>query len=352
LDTVIYGAAFCERKPIGYAWWMNPLPVPPAAAPADAILPGLTPPATTSPTPPPRMLTADDLGTPPRSRFLPLLLFLATCFFTYAAGTYHWQATFFGMQGDDWNLQHTLDLLTKNWRDGLIYMGCVMTVLIFHEMGHFLMTVRYRVPASYPIFLPLPMMHTGTMGAVIGMEGSRANRKQLFDIGLAGPLAGLVPTVILVWIGVRVAVPEALQVREQIFGSPLLLQWMFEALRPELQGPIDENPFLMAGWVGMFITGLNMMPVSQLDGGHTIYALFLQRGHFIARAFLLAAMAFVVIAGQYGWTIMLVIITLIGVDHPPTSDDNVPLGPVRTIVGTLSLAIPIFCFTPYPLYVR
>ncbi len=337
---------------------MNPPAVPPASEPSahpshPPILVGATgQPPSIPPVLPGRMLTLEDLGTPQRSRLLPLLLFLATCFFTYAAGTYHWQATLFGMEGDVWNPEATLKRLTTNWREGLIYMGCVMTVLMFHEMGHFLMTVRYRVPASYPIFLPLPFMYTGTMGAVISMEGSRANRKQLFDIGLAGPLAGLVPTIPLVWIGIKNASFATPGPGSQIFGDPLLAKLLIHWLRPDLPpgSELTINPVYMAGWVGMFITGLNMMPISQLDGGHTIYALFLKGGHFVARAFLLTAMAFVIIAGQYGWTLMLVIVTLIGVDHPPTSDDTVPLGWARTIIGTLSLSIPVFCFTPFPLY--
>ena len=107
---------------------------------------------------------------------LPLVLFLATCFFTYAAGTYRWVPTVFGLQidptrGEYWDLPKTFQQLAANWHDGLIYMGCVMAILLAHEMGHFLMTVRYRIPASYPIFIPVPLMLTGTMGAVIGMEG-------------------------------------------------------------------------------------------------------------------------------------------------------------------------------------
>jgi membrane-associated protease RseP (regulator of RpoE activity) len=302
-----------------------------------------------------RTLDEFDLGMPRRRRLLPLVLFLATCFFTYAAGAYHWQAIPFGMQldparGEVWNLEATWRLLQANWQDGLTYSACAMAILLAHEMGHFLMTVRYRVPATYPIFLPLPIMLTGTMGAVIGMEGFRANRKQMFDIGLAGPLAGLVLTIPMVWIGIKIADPTVHNGSDTVFGDPLLAQWLIQWLRPDLPADfVPHNAIYMAGWVGMFVTGLNMLPISQLDGGHVIYALFLKRAHFIARAFLLSAIAFVVISGQYSWTLMVVIITLIGVDHPPTSNDRVPLGPVRIVLGVLSLALPILCFTPFRL---
>ena len=296
-----------------------------------------------------------DLGMARRRRFWPVMLFLATCLCTYAAGAYHWLPVPFGIQEDPqrgavWDFSATLQMMLGNWRDGLTYMGCVMAVLLAHEFGHFLMTVRYRVPATYPIFLPLPiLMMTGTMGAVIGMEGYRANRRQMFDIGLAGPLAGLVLTVPMVWFGIMRADANTPSSAGLIFGDPLLAKWLMHWLRPDLRGAVPHNAVYMAGWVGMFVTGLNMMPISQLDGGHVIYALFLKRGHWIARAFLLSAIAFVIISGQYSWTLMVVLVTLIGVDHPPTSNDRIPLGRFRTILGLLSLSLPILCFTPFRL---
>ncbi len=246
---------------------------------------------------PVRVLDEYDLRSPRRRRALPLFLFLATCFFTYAAGTYRWVPTVFGLQidpthGEYWDLGRTFKQLATNWHDGLIYMSCVMAVLLAHEMGHFLMTVRYRIPASYPIFIPVPLMLTGTMGAVIGMEGFRANRRQMFDIGLAGPWAGLLLTVPLVCIGIKIAQPVVPAHGELIFGDPLLAKLLIKWLRPDLlaagQGWTIRNPIYMAGWVGMFVTGLNMLPVSQLDGGHVIYSLFLRTfTHYRPRVFAL-----------------------------------------------------------------
>lgn len=301
------------------------------------------------------MLSEGDLRSPrQRRRVLPVVLFLVTCFFTYAAGAYQWSPTIFGSQIDaaqneHWDLRATWDLLQRNWYDGVVYMGCVMAVLLAHEMGHFLMTVRYHVPASYPMFLPLPVMMTGTMGAVIGMEGFRANRRQLFDIGLAGPLAGLVITVPLVWIGIKIGDYITPQHGEIIYGDPLLTKWLIHWLRPDIPpgSELKLNPVYMAGWVGMFVTGLNMMPMSQLDGGHVIYTLFLRKSRIIARGLLLSAIGYIVITGEVTWVLMVVIVILIGVDHPPTADDRVPLGRVRTILGFLSLVLPVLCFTPF-----
>ena len=106
------------------------------------------------------------------------------------------------------------------------------------------------------------------------------------------------------------------------------------------------------GWFGLLITGLNMIPISQLDGGHVIHGLLGTRSRYFARATLLTAM-FLIIAGQYyTWVLMIVLVTLLGVDHPPSYDDRVPIGPVRWVVGLASLSIPILCFPPVPLIVN
>ena len=100
----------------------------------------------------------------------------------------------------------------------------------------------------------------------------------------------------------------------------------------------------MAGWVGLLITGLNMMPASQLDGGHVIYALFGRAARPIARGFLIAAIAYIIVSDRYIWAVMVILVTLIGIDHPPTADDTVPLGFWRRAIGYASLAIPVLCF--------
>ena len=174
---------------------------------------------------PARMLDEIDLGQPRfRRRIkLPLTLFLATCVTTFMAGVYDWRPVL--PDATLWDRIHV------SWPRGLTYMAAVIAVLLAHEMGHFLMTIRYRIPASYPIFIPMPIiMMTGTMGAVIGMDGLRANRRQLFDIGLAGPLAGLVLTIPLVCIGLMTAEPAMVQT----YGRPLLVKLLLPILRPDL----------------------------------------------------------------------------------------------------------------------
>ncbi len=216
---------------------------------------------------------------------LPLVLFAATCVSTFFAGATDWQPLAALWESHAQGLLGPLgwrQLLLRNWEQGLTYMGCVLAILMAHEMGHFVATLIYRVPASLPYFIPFPIAPIGTMGAVIGMEGQRANRRGIFDIGLAGPLAGLLVAAPILWWGVR-----GLDFQRPAYGMglhcPLLMEWMIAWLRPEHAGVsavrfTQLNPCFMAGWVGLLITGLNMLPISQLDGGHVVYALLRSTG--------------------------------------------------------------------------
>lgn len=289
---------------------------------------------------PRRELRETDLRFPTRRKKLSIFLFVATCLSTFWAGATNWMPYAFL---DDWAVASSM--IEAHWRQGLQYMLAVMAILLTHEMGHFLQALRYHVPATFPIFLPLPIMMTGTMGAVIGMDGSRANRKQLFDIGLTGPWAGLIVAIPMIWFGIQHAQPD--QALEFHLGTPWIFKLIAAWARPDLPAEtVFKNPLFMAGWVGMLITGLNMLPVSQLDGGHVIYGLFGRQAKWVARAFVIAAIIFIVSQEQYNWVVMLVLVLLLGVDHPPTEDDNVRLGPLRWTIGLASLLIPVFCFTP------
>jgi Zn-dependent protease len=308
----------------------------------------------------------------PRKRrvWLPIILFLITCVSTFFAGVTQWWppavidrcVQFQSAYGLYWaptniDLMPLRRAVISNWDDGLIFMACVLLILFTHEMGHFLATVWYRIPASFPYFLPLPISPIGTLGAVIGMDSMRADRKQMFDIGLAGPLAGLVVAIPIIWVGV---------VRLDLTGPeggfyyvdvPLAMKAALTFAEPPGYAPDAKiwntqlNPFLMAGWVGLLITGLNMLPISQLDGGHVTYALFRRNTYWIARLLLFSFIIYVIASDQWKlllqWALMLSLVVLvIGIDHPPTRDDRVSLGWFRWILGCASLLIPIFCFAP------
>jgi len=262
----------------------------------------------------------------PRSRpriLLPVLLFVATCVSTYTVPA-----------------------------GGLAFALALMTTLLAHELGHFLQAHRYRVPASLPYFIPMPASPIGTMGAVIVMQPGMGNRRTLFDIGITGPLAGLVPALLCTIIGLHWSHLEAIAAHHGglTLGEPLL----FKFISYLVVGPLPEgtivvlHPVAYAGWVGIFITALNLFPIGQLDGGHVLYALVLRRAHGIAQAMLFAAMLAVAVFGYWGWMLMIFLLVLMGPIHPPTANDNVPLGTGRTILGWASLLFVPIGFTPVP----
>jgi Zn-dependent protease len=297
----------------------------------------------------PELKVSDLHFRPQRRTLLPIMLFLATCVSTFWVGVTHWEplephylATYAAMGR----------AIQVNWLNGVQYMAAVLAILLTHEMGHFLQTVKYRIPASYPLCIPVPFNAIGTMGAVIGMDGMRADRRQIFDIGIAGPLAGLAVAIPVLWWGIQdLNLTRIPQNGEFQLYMPPIGQWMLHKAHPEWTGRewigiTQLNPYFMAGWVGMLITGLNMMPISQLDGGHTIYALFLDKAHTLAKWFICLAIFYVVnnLNEAVMWTPMLVLVIFMGIHHPPTANDRVDLGRVRWAIGLASLAIPLLCF--------
>lgn len=295
-----------------------------------------------------------------RKTVLPICLFIATCLSTFWVGVSLWNPNFFepfyrvisNSGAQEGSLLEIRQMLLANWDTGLIYMLCVMLILLMHEMGHFIATLIYRVPASYPFFLPFPANPIGTLGAVIGMQGALADRKQIFDIGIAGPLAGLVVAVPIAYFGV-----SQLDLTTQPYGGfgfrlPLLLDWFAKATEVpgyetgDVVWMSQLNPLFVAGWVGMLITGLNMMPIGQLDGGHITYTLFGKKAHWIAQATIVFAISYMVYHNNFMLILMVVLLLLMGPNHPPTRDDKVAIGPFRYGLGLASLTIPILCFPP------
>ncbi|MHC4177170.1 MAG: site-2 protease family protein [Planctomycetota bacterium] len=262
---------------------------------------------------------------------LPALLFVATCLSTLLAGTMYF--------GPDGGWQYALP---------------VMTILICHEAGHFLQARRYGVYASFPYFIPMPISPLGTLGAVIVMEPRMGHRRALFDIGISGPLAGLVPTLVFCVVGLQWS---SIVPGRDMFGDPFL----FKQLAVWLKGPIPEghviqpHPMAFAGWVGLLVTSVNLLPIGQLDGGHILYGLLRTTAHKLATLLLLAgAVAVVYQSVQHGqpspWMLMLILLFVMGPVHPPTANDHVPLGAFRTVLGWLTLAfIPIgLTWNPFP----
>jgi membrane-associated protease RseP (regulator of RpoE activity) len=292
---------------------------------------------------------------PVRRIWLPVFLFFTTCVSTFVA-----RVIFSDHFPEARHFPKAWWFLKIWWPailDGLMYSGAAMTILLCHEMGHFVQAWRYGVYASLPYFLPVPLPPIGTFGAVIFMEPRQGDRKAVFDIGISGPLAGLVPTFLFLCIGLswsQFALAPAMpggQGEQLVLGEPLLMQYFSHWLK----GPTPAShyllwhPFALAGWVGLLITSINLIPIGQLDGGHILYGMFRKKAHVASIIVLVLAITLSIRLNLTNWWLMLGVITVLGTRHPPTADDSVPLGAPRYVLGLLTLAFLFLGFTPRPL---
>lgn len=231
----------------------------------------------------------------------------------------------------------------------------LLSILGAHEMGHYLACRWYNVQATLPYFIPAPI-GIGTFGAFIRIKSPIPNRKALFDIGIAGPLAGFVfaiPASLIAHYYAAGAPPIASGEGAIIFHNPLFfqfLEWAF-GLPPQ----IELNPVWFASWIGLLMTSLNLLPVGQLDGGHVVYAVFGERAHTIVGRVIYAgvvalALHAVLREGWYGWVVYAVLLTLIlRVGHPPLLDEEDPLGRSRRLVAVIGLIVFLLSFMPVPI---
>jgi Zn-dependent protease len=294
-------------------------------------------------------------GNSPNDRAVAIALFAATCLCVFMAGLQP-GATFLGA-AEFLYRAHLVGRLPEIWptmlKDGAIYFVAVMTILVAHEMGHYLQARRYHVSARGPFFIPFPALSPfGTMGAVILQEPGVADRKSLFDIAISGPLAGLVFAIPITLIGLSQAHVAAINPAEGAqYGDPLLLKWLARIYFGPIPADHDVilNPWLFAGWVGIFITAFNLMPIGQLDGGHILYTLIGRRAHHVAVLLLAVGITFMVVRREFAYALMAALLIITGPRHPPTANDDVPLGPGRIALGWLTLAFLIVGFTPVPI---
>lgn len=275
---------------------------------------------------------------------LPGCLFLVTIFTTLWAGAY--QAYLGPPRGPvSFLLEHGETL----WR-GIPFAATLMTILVTHELGHYLLSRWHRVPASLPLFIPGPPHFIGTFGAVIRMRGPILHRRALFDVGVAGPLAGFVVAVVALVVGLQWStVVDRNATYGLQLGEPLLLQfvsWLMIGSLPP-QADVVLHPVGFAAWFGLFITSLNLIPIGQLDGGHVAYALWGRRQRTMAFAVvpLLLVLGFV---GWPGWFVWAFMSGLWGFGHPPVADPGRSLGTGRILVGWLALMVFVVTFAPVP----
>lgn len=295
---------------------------------------------------------------PRRMRRLAFWLLVATILSTFWAGVGAWvPSTPFELAEQQGSWMPVRQALLANWLGGLKFSLGLIAILGAHELGHYVLTIIYRVPSTPPLFIPFPLYSPiGTMGAVILMQSGTADRKQIFDIGLAGPLAGMVVAIPVLILGITNAQPIVYAPDDSlILGQPLLIQWLAAWLVPERAADFirvantEASPLLMAGWVGLLVTGLNMMPLGQLDGGHVTFGLLGRNSYWVAIAALCAAVAFMLYTQVIIFSLMLVLVVLMGIKHPPSSDDSRSLGLPRQIIGWASLVLPVLCIPANPI---
>lgn len=235
---------------------------------------------------------------------------------------------------------------------GLPFAITVMGILLAHELGHFFACRYYGISASYPYFLPAPTL-IGTLGAFIRIRSPIANRKALFDVGLAGPVVGFIFALpaLAVAIAMSKIVPGAANSGLLVFGNPPLVKLLEAILRPDVNpGDLLLNPIGSAAWVGLFVTALNLLPASQLDGGHVVYSLAPEKHRPISIA---VAVALVPMALLWpGWLLWAIFLLAIGFRHPPILNRWEPLDGKRRFWAFIGLVIFLLCFAPIPLSVH
>lgn len=238
--------------------------------------------------------------------------------------------------------------------DGAIYSLTVLSILGAHEMGHYIACRWYGVDATLPYFIPVPLPPVGTFGAFIKMRSPILTKRALFDIGIAGPLAGYVFAIPAAFIGHYFAQPVQPNMAFEgvTINDPLLFKFLQQVLH--LPSTLLLNPVMWGAWVGVFMTSLNLLPVGQLDGGHVTYALLGPRGHRALAIFCFTAVlglaAFSVLSGSgWNWVVYGVLLTFVmRVGHPPIMDEHEPLGAARLLVALIGLLIFILSFIPIP----
>ncbi len=272
---------------------------------------------------------------PPEHRHrwgLHIILFLATVISTTYVGLY----------------------FAGTWWGALGYSAAIISILLCHEMGHFVLCLYYRVPATLPYFIPMPALPFGTMGAVIRMRGQLRSRQSIRDIGAAGPLAGLVVAIPLLFWGLA----HSDIVSEDLLGARggfrLGESILFHLVARVAVGEIPEgselilHPVAMAGWAGFFVTGLNLLPIGQLDGGHILYAVLGRRARLVGLIFLILLGALTLFWHRGWWPLLLLLLFFVRTGHPPPADPR-PLDRGRVYLGLSMMVLFILTFVPRPI---
>jgi len=283
----------------------------------------------------------------PQQRFVGtrvnLLLLILTVATTTWAGAINWA----GYENIDWL---SLEAFAKG---SLFFTLPLMAILGIHEMGHYVMAKRYKVHASLPFFIPAPGTFLGTFGAMISMRDPMPNRKALVDIGAAGPLLGLITAIPVTLLGMALMSVDPRPAPPNIGGQIVVsTPFLYQVLA--LFVPLDPNallhPTAFAGWVGLFVTALNLLPAGQLDGGHVARAVLGDNGKYLSWAAIVLMLVLGVV-GYPGWFIIAVFILLMGARHPPPLNDLTKLDGKRQALALGAVLVFALSFVAIPISV-
>ena len=280
---------------------------------------------------------------PPRPRvLLPSVLFAATVITTVIAGA----------------LYQGADIIGRPWEvmRGVPFSASLLLILGTHELGHFIASWRHGVHTTLPLFIPAPPIPPmiGTFGAVIRIKSPITTKNALVDIGAAGPLSGFAVALFVTAYGLKLStvVPKIPMGTALGLGSSLI----FHVLSYAMVGPIPEgfdiflHPVAFAGWIGFFVTAMNLMPMGQLDGGHMIYAI-MGPWHRIFSMLMVVVLAILGFFTWPGWFIWAFLISIIGLWHPPVEDHYLPMDSRRKITSACAIIVFILTFMPTPFYI-
>ncbi|UCB58076.1 MAG: site-2 protease family protein [Thermoplasmatales archaeon] len=291
-----------------------------------------------------------------RSGWINFALLIATIFTTTYAGAWQWV----GIRNQIWIEQKTtglVDVFSKALEpsymiEGFLFFSIpLLLILGIHEMGHYLISKKHRLDTSLPYFIPLPPPFIlGTFGAIISTREPIPNRKTLLDVGVSGPIFGFLVAIPVCLIGLFFMQQNPIMAITE--GGNIVITFPLALRGMESLFNISENalmhPTLFAGWVGLFLTSLNLLPVGQLDGGHVSRALFKQYAKYASWIVIIAVLGL----GLFytGWFfIAIIILMFIGTQHSPPLNEYTPLDIRRKILGIIALIIFIICFAPIPM---
>ncbi|MFZ5996714.1 MAG: site-2 protease family protein [Nitrospirota bacterium] len=277
-----------------------------------------------------------------RIPYLHIILFIVTFLTTLAAGA----------------LQQGINIIKEPGRliEGFPFAGTLMTILLCHELSHYIASKKHHTQATLPYFIPAPSL-IGTFGAFIKMKSPIITRKALVDIGASGPIAGFIVSVIASIIGLSMSkvVPLPQSEGTLSLGDSLLFSFIAKVVLGVAPDHYDIllHPVAFAGWIGLFVTSLNLIPIGQLDGGHVAYALLGDKHRYVSVVLVgilavLGVSAIMGDSGWEGWLIWAVLMLILGIKHPPIVYWEGSLDPKRKVMGFLALIIFIVTFIPAP----